>query len=236
MSSIRIVRGAETLAIAERRGLLLGRDGSCDVVVKDTAASRRHASLEPEGTGWRITDLGSANGTFLNGTRLMRAAIVQSGDVVRIGREELVLLAEDEPTETDFVSVGNLRKNALEPSPDPVPRDEPRPRGGGGAGPQPAPLPATVPEPSGWGASAWEPEPAAPSATVGRHPRAFWVYRDGERKGPISETDVVAKMLRRELSPEDLAWTEGVADWQPLRSYPELLKALPPPPPPRGRR
>lgn len=231
MSSIRIVRGSETLAIAERRGLLLGRDASCDVVVKDTAASRRHASLEPDGTSWRLTDLGSANGTFLNGTRLVKAALVQSGDVVRIGREELVLLAEDEPTETDFVSVGNLRKNALEPSPGPAPRVEPR---------APQPAPATVPEPSGWGASAWEPEPAAvsPGATVGRHPRAFWIYRDGERKGPISETDVVAKMLRRELSPEDLAWTEGISDWQPLRSFPELVRALPPPPPPfpRGRR
>lgn len=232
MSSIRIVRGSETIVIAERRTLLLGRDKTCDVVVKDTAASRRHASLEPEGADWRLTDLGSANGTFLNGTRLLKPAILRSGDLVRIGRDELTVIAQDEPTETDFVSVGNLLKNALGPVPDAAPQVEPRPR------PAPAPRPAVVPEPSGWGASDWQPDPVVPPSTVGRHPRAFWIYRDGERRGPVSETDVVAKLLRRELSPDDLGWTEGVADWRPLRSFPELATPFPPAPPPnpRGRR
>lgn len=45
----------------------IGRDGGCDLVLTDLTVSRRHARLERDGAGWRLEDLGSTNGTRLNG-------------------------------------------------------------------------------------------------------------------------------------------------------------------------
>lgn len=219
MSLIRILHGEEPPVLGEKRPLLIGRDGSCDVVVKDTAASRRHARVEPSGDGWVLTDLGSANGTYLNGVRITSSVTLKGGDTFRVGREVYTVQAEEEATETAFVSVGDLRKNALGPATAAV-----------------APLPATAVAPS-------TPSPAPErramppaAATVGRNPRAFWLFLEGERHGPVSETDVAARLLRGELSLDDLAWTEGRADWEPLASFPELLPSASPGPPPLPRR
>lgn len=58
----------------------------------------------------------------------------------------------------------------------------------------------------------------------------IWIGRDGERHGPYKEDDVRAWLRSGQLSPQDLAWREGLADWQPLSVlYPEVSKEVPPP-------
>lgn len=72
------------------RELLLGRAGSSDVATGgDAEASKRHAALYLQRGALMLRDLGSSNGTYLNGTRLVRPEPVHDRDVIRIGRTEL---------------------------------------------------------------------------------------------------------------------------------------------------
>lgn len=67
----------------------VGRHGENKVVLADPQASRRHAEIVREGRRWVLYDLGSANGTFLNGTRLTAPTVLRHGDLVRIGHTQL---------------------------------------------------------------------------------------------------------------------------------------------------
>jgi len=64
----------------------VGRDRSCAVVLSHPAVSRRHAKITPSGATCLLEDLKSANGTYVNNTRVERATI-KPGDVVRFGAD-----------------------------------------------------------------------------------------------------------------------------------------------------
>lgn len=63
---------------------LIGRSGEA-LPITDTTVSRRHAELTPDDGAWYIRDLGSHNGTFVNGVRLTGRARLLSGDQIRVG-------------------------------------------------------------------------------------------------------------------------------------------------------
>jgi FHA domain/Domain of unknown function (DUF1707) len=63
----------------------IGRDDGCDLVLGDLSVSRLHARLERDGSGWLLEDLGSTNGTRLNGWRVSGQVPVRSGDQVSFG-------------------------------------------------------------------------------------------------------------------------------------------------------
>ena len=63
---------------------VIGRKGS-SVHLSDETISRRHARLVPKDSQWILEDLGSANGTFINGTRLSKPTAVHRGDQIRCG-------------------------------------------------------------------------------------------------------------------------------------------------------
>jgi hypothetical protein len=66
---------------------VLGRDFRCDVVIHDDEASRMHARVAPVGAArWRLIDLATTNGTYVNSERIVGPATVQVGDVIRVGR------------------------------------------------------------------------------------------------------------------------------------------------------
>jgi hypothetical protein len=70
--------------------LLLGRGSDNDVnLARDEFASSKHARVEPRRDGVWVEDVGSTNGTYLNGIRLTTAKRLAPGDVVRIGETEL---------------------------------------------------------------------------------------------------------------------------------------------------
>jgi pSer/pThr/pTyr-binding forkhead associated (FHA) protein len=62
----------------------IGRLADCDVVLKDKGASRKHAQLRLRDGAWVITDLGSTNGTRLNG-QTIQSRDVSDGDKITIG-------------------------------------------------------------------------------------------------------------------------------------------------------
>src|ERR1044071_921993 len=59
--------------VLDRRHAVVGRDPDCDVVGDDASMSRRHAEVRFDGEAWRAVDLGSRNGTFLDGVAAPRS-------------------------------------------------------------------------------------------------------------------------------------------------------------------
>lgn len=80
---------------AVREGLTaIGRAQENDIVITDALVSRHHAQITLDGGTCRITDLGSGNGTFLNGERITGSKCLRPGDVVRIADSEEFRLLE----------------------------------------------------------------------------------------------------------------------------------------------
>jgi sigma-B regulation protein RsbU (phosphoserine phosphatase) len=83
--------------------ITLGRSTRNDVCLEDILISRQHAEIREEHGVYWLADVGSANGTFLNGERLQAPARIQVGDVIRMGRSlvviEAVAPAADAPQE-----------------------------------------------------------------------------------------------------------------------------------------
>lgn len=73
--------------------LLIGRAQEAGLVLEDDYASGRHARLFPQGTRWFLEDLGSTNGTFVEGQQLTRTMPIDPGTSVRIGKTVMELKA-----------------------------------------------------------------------------------------------------------------------------------------------
>ena len=65
--------------------VVVGRHVDCDIVVAEDDVSRRHASIGPAADGHAVSDLGSTNGTSVNGMRLTSARLLHHGDRVEVG-------------------------------------------------------------------------------------------------------------------------------------------------------
>jgi len=75
----------------EQRRFTIGRDSGCDMVLPDPTVSRWHAGLRREPGGWLLDDLGSTNGTLLNGWRVRAWVPVRDGDLVSFGAVTFVV-------------------------------------------------------------------------------------------------------------------------------------------------
>lgn len=73
--------------------LTIGRDSANEIVINDAEISRRHARLTYQGGKYVLEDLGSTNGTFVNGQRLAGPRVLKPGEVVSFG-EQIVLVFE----------------------------------------------------------------------------------------------------------------------------------------------
>lgn len=69
----------------ERGSYVLGRGSDCDVVLASDIVSRRHASVEVGPAAMRIADIGSSNGTYVNGCRVLGEGVAVAGDIVLVG-------------------------------------------------------------------------------------------------------------------------------------------------------
>lgn len=73
------------------RWYTIGREQQCDLLIRDLTVSRTHARLERAADGWLLTDLGSTNGTRLNGWRIREPVPVRAGDRVAFGSAVFVM-------------------------------------------------------------------------------------------------------------------------------------------------
>jgi hypothetical protein len=110
------VTGAPAGSRAMGETTWLGRDPTCEVQVEDVRASRRHARIDRQGgEKFVVRDLGSMNGTFINGARLLGEKPLKDGDVISIGAVRLrfeadkkaVARAEHEPSFPAFESLSD---------------------------------------------------------------------------------------------------------------------------------
>ena len=78
--------------IEVRAPTFVGRDAESDIRLDgDEFASARHARIDPRADGVWVEDLGSTNGTFVNGAKVTAARQLRLGDTLRIGQTELRL-------------------------------------------------------------------------------------------------------------------------------------------------
>ena len=69
----------------QKSELFIGRDSSNDIVINDAEVSRRHARLFLQGSSYMLEDLGSTNGSFINGQRLVGPIAIRPGEIITLG-------------------------------------------------------------------------------------------------------------------------------------------------------
>jgi DNA-binding SARP family transcriptional activator len=79
-----VAHGGQRIVLAGSP-VVLGRQADCDLVLQDDQASRRHAQVEPGPHGFVLVDLGSTNGTLLNGQPIAGPASLEPGDRILVG-------------------------------------------------------------------------------------------------------------------------------------------------------
>jgi phosphoserine phosphatase RsbU/P len=90
----------------------IGRASECTIPIRDRFLSRRHAEIVRNGHGWLLRDCGSANGTYLNGIRVIDEVLLQSGDRIVVGDAEIVFGEEKrDPSTTIAVQDSILATN-----------------------------------------------------------------------------------------------------------------------------
>ena len=94
--------------------VIIGRDIKCDVLLLNDSISRKHAEIVREGWSWRIRDLGSSNGTFVNGQHV-EDALLNEGDVVTLGDINLTFEGPHDPLPVGM----DIDSEAVPFSPDP---------------------------------------------------------------------------------------------------------------------
>jgi phosphoserine phosphatase RsbU/P len=78
---------------------VIGRRSDCQIFVPDMRVSRQHARLWREGESWTLEDLGSNNGTYVNGVRVQAATPLRHEDEIAIASNKIRVEAQDHPSE-----------------------------------------------------------------------------------------------------------------------------------------
>jgi predicted component of type VI protein secretion system len=122
--------------------IIIGRDNTSSMMINDAEVSRKHTRLIWQSLGYVVEDLGSTNGTFVNGQRLTTPFVLRGGESVSLG-ENIVLVYEStvDPDATVLSTSASAVKQAVAAA-QPT-REAPRPE-----------IPASPPKP--------EPSPAIP--------------------------------------------------------------------------
>jgi serine phosphatase RsbU (regulator of sigma subunit) len=92
--------------VAVRGRVTIGRTHDCEFIIEDGAASRRHVEVAPRDEGFVWKDLGSTNGTLLNG-RAMLAGELRAGDMIQIGDTAIRFVVEGDTSSQPALSQGN---------------------------------------------------------------------------------------------------------------------------------
>jgi predicted component of type VI protein secretion system len=116
---------------------LVGRDVTNDITIGDAEISRQHARLTRTPGGYVLEDLGSTNGSSVNGERLVAPRVLKAGDLIGMG-ENVTLTFESTAPEAVQTVMGAAVRHGAAPSPEAIQARTPQP-----AAPQPLPVEST---------------------------------------------------------------------------------------------
>ncbi len=108
-----------------KQEIVIGRDTNEDIVINVAEISRRHTRLRLETNGYFVEDLGSTNGTFINGIRLTEPQLLRSGDAIQLG-ETVTLIYQTTYHDPDATLVAPIEEQAAVTSPH-TPKSTPAP-------------------------------------------------------------------------------------------------------------
>jgi len=108
-----------------KQEIVIGRDHNEDIVINVAEISRRHTRLSLESKGYMVEDLGSTNGTFVNGNRLSEPQLLLPGDSIQLG-EAVTLIYQSTQFDPDNTIVSPMEQQTVTISP-PTPIPDPDP-------------------------------------------------------------------------------------------------------------
>lgn len=82
--------------------IIIGRDASCDITVSDLSVSRKHAKIVRENDQFKIIDLNSKNGTFVNNKMVKEAVLLEDDDKIQIGSNITIIFKLFEEEKPEF--------------------------------------------------------------------------------------------------------------------------------------
>jgi len=100
-------RSNSTITLGDRP-IIIGREFGCDIRLEQESASRRHARIVPVEHGYRIEDLGSVNGTWVN-SRRVESAMLRSGDRLAIQDFEALFIDDNPASRVTLSDLGTVR-------------------------------------------------------------------------------------------------------------------------------
>jgi pSer/pThr/pTyr-binding forkhead associated (FHA) protein len=99
---------------------LIGRGADCDLRLRAARVSRHHCLLRTQAGGVTLSDLGSSNGTYINGLRLTSQTALKSGDLVQVGDFSFVVeLGEDHSQPSALTGADSMARTVKLSSPPP---------------------------------------------------------------------------------------------------------------------
>lgn len=115
--SYRVEAGGKSALVGPTE-FVIGRSLYCTMVIDDPSVSRLHASIRRAGNACEILDLGSSNGTFVNGTKVGETPLrVTPRDEIRIGKLVIRLVENTEPSRERTRTSPHLYYSAVEDDP-----------------------------------------------------------------------------------------------------------------------
>jgi pSer/pThr/pTyr-binding forkhead associated (FHA) protein len=162
----------------EAQEISIGRDATNVIAINDAEVSRRHARMEQRGSAYVIQDLGSTNGTFVNGTRITGMQVLNPGDTVSFG--EGIVLAYEPVMDLNATILSSkvpqmaTQRPAVAPAAAPAPVQVPAPVPARPPASAPVPAPASsVPTYSGKVPAGPVPMPPEPAPVKKKFP--IWI-------------------------------------------------------------
>ena len=124
---IRSGAGAGKVFPLEKSEMHVGRDVTNELVISDEKVSRRHARLYTEGDQYVVEDLGSTNGTFINGARLSGPHLLRVGEQITFGETSIVSYerVDQDPNATVMSTITSSPSTLQTPQQEPIPPKPP---------------------------------------------------------------------------------------------------------------